>query len=462
MSEKVLYLIIYAIIVCLITIKAYIKKENLIYRALWTMFAVSAVFSVICKLDQGTFVGYGVLHNRWYDLSDTTWWAYALIIVCNLIAFKPLKEFNKNDEIQQFGSDVKMKKFFVEFAYIYLLFSLFYIITSLSIIRGVIGISDFGALRASLFSNSENEGSAVMATNIISKMVFKLCLRFRFLSIFIAFAMIKERTKVYLACLLIADTFFLYYLNCAATAARGGLLIFVFIIGVIGLIFFPYLSKANKRRVFIGGIIIFGIVFLFFMAVTLSRLASDKGGGNLLLRNISFYLGHAPIEFSKITGSLTDFAWGKTILGRLASHFFKTPYSWPTISNQIGFPDIGAVFVTYLGYMYTDFGAVGCIAFVLLWMLFTNYILKKRPNKISTIFFFLYYLSFYVTGNFTVGRLEFAAVTTTFVMYFVIRFIERAPALRRLFTAVSIDKYNTKEKVIGMKGNNNVWNSYQD
>ena len=461
MNEKLIYLILYAVAVCCITIRAYLKNENLIYRALWTMFAVSAVFSVICKVDQGTFVGFGAAHNSWYDLSNTTWWGYGLIILCNLIAFKPLKAFNKHDELQRFGEEPRMQNFFVTFAYIYLLLSFLYIVTSIGIIHGVMGISDYGVLRASLFNNAENEGGAAMANNFVSNVAFKLCLRFRFLSIFVAFAMIKEKVKVPLACMLIADTFFLYYLNCAATAARGGLLIFVFITGVIGLIFYPYLSKANKRRVFIGGMVILGIVFVFFMAVTLSRLATDTGGGNLLLRNVSFYLGHAPIEFSKITGSLTEFAWGKTIWGRLASHFFGTSYNWSAIATQIGFPPIGALFVTYLGYMYTDFGAIGCIAFVSLWMLFTYDILRKRPNKISTIFFFLYYLSFYVSGNFTVGRLEFAAVVTTFALYFMIRLIERAPALRRIFTSVSAKGRKQRGKM-NIGSNRNVWDSYEN
>lgn len=436
MDEKLLYLILYAVLICSITIRAYMKKENLIYRALWTMFAVTAVFSVICKVDQGTFVGFGKAQTSWYDLSNTTWWGYALIILCNFIAFKPLKAFNRHDELLHFGKNARMQSFFVEFSYIYLMLSLFYIVSSIGIIKGIVGISDYGALRSSLFSNSENEGSVVMANNFISNVALKLCLRFKLLSIFVAFAMIKEKVKVPLACLLIADTFFLYYLNCAATAARGGLIVFVFITGVIGLIFYPYLSKANKRRVFIGGVAILGIVIAFFLAVTISRLATDTSGDNLLLRNISFYLGHAPIEFSRITGSLTAFAWGKTILGRLASHYFGTTYSWPLIASQIGFPPIGALFVTYLGYMYTDFGALGCIAFVGLWMLFMYDILRKRPNKISTIFFFLYYLSFYVLGTFTVGRLEFAAVINTFVLYFMIRLIERTPILRRMFIAV--------------------------
>ena len=457
MNEKSLYLIIYAITTSVIAIRTYIKNEPLIYRALWTMTAVSAIFSVACKLDQGTFVGYGPQQNIWYDLQKTTWWSYILIVFCNMIAFEPFRLFNKKDELLQFGSSGKMKNFFVEFCLIYLFFSFVYYVTSIGIIKDVWTISDYGSLRIALFNNSENEGAAILTNNMVSSVALKACLRFRFLSVFIGLAMIKERQNTFLACVLIGDTFFLYYLNCMANAARGGLIIFMIILGMIGLMYYPYLSAKNKRRVFVGSSIIMAVVLMFFISVTISRLATNRSGGILFFRNISFYLGHAPIEFSKITGSLDHFAWGRIIGGRIANHFLGTSYSWGNIAVDIGYPPIGSLFVTYLGFLYTDFGAAGCVIFTVLWSTFTCGVIKRRHNSISTIFFLLYYLSFFVMGVFTVGRLEFVAVITTYVMYFIIRFIERTPTLSRLFTSISFIS-NRKNNRAFMIGDNNARN----
>lgn len=434
MDGKLLLLVAYAMITCMIAVHARMKKYSLIYRAIWGLYALSAVFCVLCKVYQGTFVGFSVQHNSWYDLSTTTWWGYGFLTICNLIAFRPLKEFNAHKEIALFGKRKMTRNFFTIYAIIYLLLATIYILPSLSIIREVFGITDYGALRVSLYSNSENEGSAIISNNTISTFAIKMCLQFKLVSIIIAFAMIKERVRTPLAILLLGATFFLYLINCMATAARGGLLIFFFCTALIGLMFYPYLTHANKKRILVSGTILSVIVFLFFIAVTLSRTATDTGGGNRLLRNVSFYLGHAPIEFSKITGSLKDFAWGQTILGRLSNHYFGTPYSWEQIANSIGYPDIGALFVTYLGFIYTDFGMLGCLAFTIPWMLFMLFLLRKRPNNISTLFMLLYYIQFYVTGCFVVGRLEYAAVITSFIIYFIIRIIERTPTLRAAFT----------------------------
>ena len=83
---------------------------------------------------------------------------------------------------------------------------------------------------------------------------------------------------------------------------------------------------------------------------------------------------------------------------------------------MIGYPDIGPVFITYLGYIYTDFGIVSC--------------LKKKKLRMSTIFIFMYYLSFYVTGNFAVGRLEYVGMITAHIIALFIRLVEDQISLR--------------------------------
>ena len=97
---------------------------------------------------------------------------------------------------------------------------------------------------------------------------------------------------------------------------------------------------------------------------------------------------------------------------------------------MIGYPDIGPVFITYLGYIYTDFGIVSCLAFTSLWSYFMCSLLKKKKLRMSTIFIFMYYLSFYVTGNFAVGRLEYVGMITAHIIALFIRLVEDQISLR--------------------------------
>lgn len=428
------YLVIYTIIICTITLKSYITKNNILYRALWTEYAVSAIFCVFACLNR-RIVGYGTMHNRWYDLSDTTLWGYLLLIVCNVIAFKPFKIFDENRKLENYGKTEKKQNFFIIYSIIYIITALIFIIFALGFIKSAITVSNFGDLRQNLFDNGENEAVGRVSLNFVANICFKLCLEFKLASVFIVFAMIKEKVKPVLATLLLITTFFVYYVSCSSMAARGGMLIFSFCACTIGLIFYKYLSKINRKKVAIAALVFGGIVVSFFFTVSMSRLANAVSDVNPLLRNTVFYLGHGPIEFSKITGSLHDFAYGRTIIGRLFSNFFGTNYSWDIIASDIGFPNIGPVFVTYLGFIYTDFGAFGCIAFTSIWSYITYTLIKKRPYNFSTIYYLLYYLFFYVTGNFTIGRLEYASLVTTTIIYFIIKTIEVYPPFKRIFTA---------------------------
>ena len=424
------YLICYAVVTCLITIHAFKKKKSIIYRALWCEYAVSAIFCVLCKLYQGTLVGYGVLHNKWYDLSDTTWWGYALLIICNLIAFKPFQLFDHDNSLMAVGERRNSKKYMKYYAYIYIALVMIFVVISISNIRSILLNNDYGALRSSLYGNSDNESSLVITNNFIANVAYKLCTQFKFMSIFIALTMMKERNHTGLAISLVGTTFIVYYIYASANAARGGLLIFVFCVFLIVLSFYKYMSSGTKRKLVIICSVGAAVVISFFLAVTASRVATDTGGGNLLLRNVSFYLGHGPIEFSKITGSLKDFAYGRTIIGRILEHYIGINYSWENIQSMIGYPDIGPVFITYLGYIYTDFGIVSCLAFTSLWSYFMCSLLKKKKLRMSTIFIFMYYLSFYVTGNFAVGRLEYVGMITAHIIALFIRLVEDQISLR--------------------------------
>ena len=430
------YLVFYAIATCLITIRAYIKKYNPIYCALWTEFAVSAVFCVIVKVYQVAMLGNGIMQGIWYDLSDTTLKAYILLIICNFIAFEPFREFDSGNNFQEFGNSPKMRNFFTMYSVIYLMLAAFFILTSIGTISSAMHTTDYGALRTSL-SNAENEQSAAVAGNAIANICYKLCFQFKSLSIFVAFGSFKEKCNRLLSSLLLIVTFFVVYISNAVLAGRGSFLIFTFSCFLIGLCFYKYLSKATRRKVIIGGAVILGFVLSYFFAVTISRVVVS-GRGTMsyqLIGNAAFYIGHGPIEFSKITGSIDHFAYGRVIFARLISHYFGTSYSWPSIASEIGYPGIGAVYNTYLGYLYTDFGSIGCVVYTFLWSYLVYRVMKRRPLNVSTMFLFGYYLHYYVTGNFVIGRLEYVRVVTTIILYLIIRVIERSPAVRRFFTS---------------------------
>ena len=426
---------IYATVLLFITINGFRKKKNWIYCLLWTLYASSGVFCCVAEKTYNLNNTAGRMQRIWYDLSDTTLYGYALIIICTYIAFIPLKKFDDKNSLQYFGKSGYSKQVMRLFSYIYIFAALFFLLLSYKDVIRILNINDFGTLRSTLYGNSENESTLVVTNNFIASLCLKICLQFKWLSIFISFALIKEK-KTKLAITLLGLTFFVYLVNSSANASRGGMAVFLFCAILIFTFFTKYLTEKNKKSIKKIALILMGITIAFFLSVSVSRFASTSSSNssrvNLIISNLVFYLGHGPIEFSKITGSLKHFAYGGVILGRLSKHYFGTPYSWTDIQSKIGYPNIGAVFNTYLGYLYTDFGAIGCLTFVGLWSCFMTRVLRNRPNNLSTIYMFLYYISYYVSGNFAVGRLEYAALITTFTGYFILRIIERTRKSRKL------------------------------
>ena len=131
----------------IITVRSYIKKKNFLYCSIWTAYSVSAVLCVLCKLFQRTMVGVGIMHNKWYDLSDTTLYEYLLIVVCSLIAFRPFDAFDKTKSLEDFGTQKGKKQMFRLFSYAYIGCALVFILLSLNTIRGLLSFTDFRSVQ---------------------------------------------------------------------------------------------------------------------------------------------------------------------------------------------------------------------------------------------------------------------------------------------------------------------------
>ena len=114
---------------------------------MWCEYALSAVFCVLCKVNQTSLVGVSAWHNKWYDLSDTTWWGYALLIICNLIAFKPFEIFDNDFGLGTMGQKKGAKQYMRIYAYIYIGLAAVFVLLSFNNIKSILGTSDMGALR---------------------------------------------------------------------------------------------------------------------------------------------------------------------------------------------------------------------------------------------------------------------------------------------------------------------------
>lgn len=418
------YLVVYVALTVLACALAFAGHRSAIYKLIWLEYAVISVCTLLCVLFQTELLGHGGLLDYWYFLDKTTLGGYLLLFACTWLALRPLAALGNGQELLSFGKTKQEKQVFLAFAIIYVVAAILFVALSMSSVKAALSTGDYGAVRSDLYSGSDNESTLVLTTNPVASVAFKFCNLLKYIGIVIAFGMLKEKLHPGLAVGLICAIFGIYYIYASANAARGGLMVFCFCAVVLASILFRYLAPEYKRRISIGACILGGVVFSIVAAITVSRFADDGGGGNAIVRNVMFYLGHAPLEFSTITGSVTNYAGGDVIVGRLFAHWFGEPYSWESVSLSIGFPQFGPLFITYLGYLFADFGYIGCLLFVAVWAAFMSALLKTSPARLSTFLMLGYYVSFYVTGAFTLGRLEFASFVTFHLIWLFIRIWE--------------------------------------
>lgn len=418
------YLWLYVLLNVATCVSAFVGRNSFIYKLMWLEYTVIAVCTLLCVLFQTELLGHAGSLDYWYSLDRTSLQGYLLLFVCTWLALRPLASFGGGCELATFGRSEAEKQLFLAFTILYLLAAAAFVALSMSSVRAALSTSDYGSLRSDLYSGSDNESSLVLTTNPIASLAFKLCNLFKYIGIVIAFGMLKEKHHPVLAVVLIFTIFGIYYIYASANAARGGLMVFCFCAVILASLLYGFLSPGYRKRIMVGACVLGFLVFSIVAAITISRFANDGGGGNAIVRNVMFYLGHAPIEFSTITGSVSKYGGGEVILGRLFAHWFGSPYSWEAVSFTIGFPQFGPLFITYLGYIFADFGYIGCLLFAMVWAAFLSALLKNSPGRLSTLVLLGYYISFYATGAFTLGRLEFASLVTFHAIWLFLRLWE--------------------------------------
>lgn len=417
------YLSVYVVAVWVLLVISFTRGTHWVYRLLWLVYAISATVCLLNVLFQEQLVGRGIMQDMWFDLSNTTWWSYGLLVLCCIIAFRPLTSFDQYSKFERFGIGGRQRQIVVVFAYTYVIVVALYIGLSWGNIVSGLNVADFGDLRMATFANADNESTASMSDNVFGSLFFRVSYQLRCLAMFLAFSLMRRKGRRLIAFLLAGSSSFIVYISSQITAARGGLIVYAICVLLIGMYSLRGIQKVTKKWIYISGGASLFVVFTFFARVTEERFGEEGSSGEII-RNIFFYMGHAPIEFSTITGSLNHLAWGEVIVGRIMNLYTGASYDWQQIQTDIGYPPIGPVFNTYLGYLYTDFGVVGCIAFVLVWARYMDHLLKVRQNYMSTLFLLGYYLHFFVTGLFAVGRLEFASVITAFGVHMGLRLLE--------------------------------------
>lgn len=136
------FLIAYAVIMCIIAVYSFRLKRNIVHFLVIAAYAFTGVICAICKIFQMSLLANNAFVAMAYDISNTTWWGYATLILCTVIALRPLKLFDDSDQLKSFGEQSSTQNFYIIFSVIYITLGLLFILTAFREVIRVINISD--------------------------------------------------------------------------------------------------------------------------------------------------------------------------------------------------------------------------------------------------------------------------------------------------------------------------------
>ena len=205
-------------------------------------------------------------------------------------------------------------------------------------------------------------------------------------------------------------------------AARGSLFFFVLLLIAVYLIYKDYIERKTRRSLIQLAAISGGVLFLYVLAITISRFAdSDSGSSGSLF----MYFGQSMLNFNygvadSLNGTYMGARTFRNILG-LQDYSFNADIMLGT--------HVGTGFTTVIGSLCLDFGFIGTIVLgiVLPWLLMR---LIKFDNSIGGVYIYIFYFHRMMNGVFVNGPGADSAYISMLIVYMVL-FISMRLTMRK-------------------------------
>lgn len=328
-----------------------------------------------------------------YIVSPEQWkltlWPYLYLFIVFMLFFRP---YLFDNESLYYRLKVKDTKVLIIISVVYILNAV--IVTFYSLPQAIDAINsgewltirnEFNAEEISLYSNQIDRFAKIFTQY------------FQIAAIVILFYFLTLRHITTLWKILLAIAIILPMLLVSVITASRGLLFGLFINLLIGyLIFRKGISGKTKRLISISSIPFLILALVFVSSVTMSRFGEDAQSSSILS-----YLGHSFMTFNYgVADSIHNYAYGR--------YFFKWFYDLFGINSTINYIHLGTHFetgfITFVGTLYVDFGAIGTFLIALFFpIIISRSFRHKKTLDIADIFMYTFYLSYLVNGVFVVG-----------------------------------------------------------
>ena len=393
----------YAVINCLFFLFLFIFHRNKgrkldIYRIIVLLYLTTAVLCVI-NYTQNSY--------RWPDLSLLP---FIYMFVVLLILFYPFKHFDLSSK----------ETVWVDTKALYLLGWLF---IALSVVEVYLSYNDivekfvsgeWGRLRSELYAD---EGDIVYYRNIWEKLIKNILSYLHPFAVVYAFFQATNPDRKLFTVLLFLSIVSATFISASVVASRG--IVFnqsmELVLGFM--LFRDKIPSKIKKIVVTGGTAIISLFFIYAIIVSFSRFGEDETGSSLFS-----YFGHSMLYFNDgLFNHMHDFAYGK----RFFAWFIDLFGGNSSFDVAKAGSTHGSAFFTIVGSLFTDWGVVGTVIVAIIACLLICKFTQKKVIRLSDMVIIMFYINTLSGGIFAYGVSRGLQWVMTFVVYFIVRALEK-------------------------------------
>lgn len=373
------------------------RREIDIYILIVLLYALTAI---MC------FLYYRIEYNTYPGISLIPF-VYLYFVL--MLFLKPVRQLHINRIENTFTNNSFLKILIL----VFICFAFYDIITSFTHTQEIIQNGAYNELRDQGYVD---EDSVELYSNSYQRMAKNICSYLSPFAIVYFFSMLssKKPQKLLMSFVMISIVV-PSFIAAVADASRGMIVSLIFQLLIGYLLFRNAIPNKRKKYIYLGSVAILAVFLSYTIAVTVSRFG-DESNDSLFM-----YFGHSMLSFNDgIYYSVTQYSCGSKFFDWFVSLFGIESF----FPHAAGVKHPGS-FITFIGSLYIDFGAVGTVCVALLAQLIVKRFFLKRNIKLSDCIIIIFYSTTLANGIFVSSRNRALMWIMTFVVYYIVKLGER-------------------------------------
>jgi len=273
---------------------------------------------------------------------------------------------------------------------------------------------DWGMLRNQLYADADE---IELYDNQWQRLIKNLLGYFHPFAVVYAFFRTTLKGKRFYTLMLFFAIIVSSFISATVVASRGMVFGLAMELVLVFMLFRHRIPRSQKRAFLTAGLLV-GVFFVIYsILVTVSRFGEDEAGGSVFE-----YFGHSMLSFNDgLFNNLHDFAYGK----RFFSWFIDLFGGNSDFDTAKAGATHGTAFFTIVGGMYIDWGPIGTLIVASLACLLMLSYTRKKTIMLSDMVVIIFYINTLAKGLFAFGRGRAIEWVMTFIVYFIVRALEK-------------------------------------